>query len=397
MASKLETTNTPGIFRRHSKGCRREGRCDCAYVVVWRHRGRQCKETFRTLSEAREAKAQREAGDRRPAARVSLEDYFAEWIESYAGRTARGFSETTRPEYRRPIEAHVLCRWGTWRLADVEPSDVRDLFGELRRKDSATTSGIKKLRAALSALFATALEDGLVRSNPIQGVRIPAARHQEETEARPKALTRAELGLLLAALPSEWRLFFELLTHTGLRISEAVALTWDHVELGARPRVLVREQFYRGERKRLKSAHGRRDIPLAPGMGARLLELRRDSYRGEGAPVFPSMRGTELHPSNVRNRVLVPAGRAVGLEWVGFHTFRHTCASLLFDAGRNVKQVQEWLGHADPGFTLRTYVHLMDDGLGAADFLDQAVTGEPWGNTGATGGTQTDAKPAASK
>jgi integrase len=33
---------------------------------------------------------------------------------------------------------------------------------------------------------------------------------------------------------------------------------------------------------------------------------------------------------------------------VSFHTFRHTCASLLFDDGRNIKQVQEWLGHAEP-------------------------------------------------
>ena len=59
---------------------------------------------------------------------------------------------------------------------------------------------------------------------------------------------------------------------------------------------------------------------------------------------------------------------------MSFHTFRHTCASLLFEAGKDVKQVQEWLGHADPAITLRTYVHLMDDGLGDADFLDRAVT-----------------------
>jgi integrase len=49
---------------------------------------------------------------------------------------------------------------------------------------------------------------------------------------------------------------------------------------------------------------------------------------------------------------------------VTFHTFRHTCASLLFDDGRNIKQVHEWLGHADPRFTLRTYVHLLDAGVG---------------------------------
>jgi integrase len=51
------------------------------------------------------------------------------------------------------------------------------------------------------------------------------------------------------------------------------------------------------------------------------------------------------------------------MEWVSFHT-RHTCASLLSEQGRNVKQMQEWLGHADASFTLRTYVHLMDAGVG---------------------------------
>jgi integrase len=68
--------------------------------------------------------------------------------------------------------------------------------------------------------------------------------------------------------------------------------------------------------------------------------------------------------------------QSVGLGWVSFHNFRHTSASLLFEAGRNVKQVSEWLGHADPAFTLRTYIHLMDDGVGDAAFLDEAVTAD---------------------
>ena len=52
------------------------------------------------------------------------------------------------------------------------------------------------------------------------------------------------------------------------------------------------------------------------------------------------------------------------MPWASFHTFRHTCASLLFDSGRNIRQTCDWLGHADPAFTLRTYVHLIDGGLG---------------------------------
>ncbi len=98
--------------------------------------------------------------------------------------------------------------------------------------------------------------------------------------------------------------------------------------------------------------------------------------------MFASQTRTELLPSNVYRRVLAPAAKSVGFtvevdgksrSAVSFHTFRHSCASLLFEAGRNVKQVQEWLGHADPSFTLRTYVHLMDADVGSAEFFDSAV------------------------
>jgi len=144
------------------------------------------------------------------------------------------------------------------------------------------------------------------------------------------------------------------------------ALARVSVGFGARPRLRVREQYVRGERRRLKSRSARRDIPLSPAMAKRLWALSARSR--DDAPMFPSATGTPLHPSNLRNRVLAPAVKRAGLEWAGFHTLRHTCASLLFDAGRNVKQVQQWLGHATPSFTLDTYVHLLDESLGDAGF-----------------------------
>lgn len=375
MAAKLEKTRYPGIYRRGTR-----------YVITWEYRGQQHKESFATLTEAREAKGNRSAGEKRPRSRVRFGDYFDEWIETYAGRTSRGFSETTRPEYRRPITTHAMPRWKTWKLSEVEPADVRDLFGKMRRED-CSTSQIKKTRAALSVMFATALEDGVLRSNPILGVRIPAPRDDEEpAEEKAKALTRAELAIFLAALPGDWQLFFEFLTHTGLRISEAVGLRWEHLDLGENPKVEVREQLYKGKRKRLKSKVGERDVPLSPGMAKQLLAHRRDGYKGPKAPVFASKAGTALRPENVYRRVLTPTaiGAGFGVEveidgrkrtrsTISFHTFRHTCASLLFEAGRNVKQVQTWLGHADPGFTLSTYIHLMDAGVGSASFFDEAV------------------------
>jgi integrase len=50
--------------------------------------------------------------------------------------------------------------------------------------------------------------------------------------------------------------------------------------------------------------------------------------------------------------VLAPACEEAGVAWAGFHTFRHTVASRLFADGRNIVQVQHWLGHHSPSFTL---------------------------------------------
>jgi integrase len=143
------------------------------------------------------------------------------------------------------------------------------------------------------------------------------------------------------------------------------------VEFGDRPRLRVRRQDCRGEVGALKSDHSRRDVPLSPGVARRLWAVGADQPGTNR--VFTSPLGLPLAYGNLRRRVLVPAARDAGLPWVTFHTFRHTCASLLFEAGRDVKQVAAWLGHADPAFTLRTYVHLMDEGIGDAAFLDEAV------------------------
>jgi integrase len=373
MAAKLERTKTPGIYRRGGR-----------YVVVWQHRGRQHKSFHATLAEAREAKGRRDAGDRRPASREPFEDYARRWLGTYRGRTARGLSERTRRTYRGDVERRAIPYFRGYRLEEVEPPDVRAFVGHLEA-EGLRPSSIRAIVAPVKAMYATALEDGAVRSNPTRGVRISPDRDAEGREIR--ALTRAELEQLLGHLPEHWRLLFELLAHTGLRISEAIGLTWSDVKFGARPRLLVRRQDCRGEVGALKSEHSRRDVPLSPAIARRLWALGAD--QPGTARVFTSELGRRLSDANVRRRVLAPATKAAALgewgedgkwrTWVTFHTFRHTCASLLFEAGRDVKQVSAWLGHADPAFTLRTYVHLMDEGVGDAAFLDDVVkVGKGW-------------------
>jgi integrase len=164
------------------------------------------------------------------------------------------------------------------------------------------------------------------------------------------------------------------LASTGLRVSEAIALQWRHLQLdGSTPHLKVRRALVKGTMGAPKSRHSRRDVSLDPDLALALREHRRDSeWPGDDDLVFPVGNGSPIRPSNLRRRVLKPTAQEAGVPWVGFHSFRHTCASLLFAQGRNAVQVQRWLGHHSAAFTLARYVHLLDGDLGAPLSLNVA-------------------------
>ncbi len=191
-----------------------------------------------------------------------------------------------------------------------------------------------------------------------------ASRYVPRTELReaepPRDLTSADLAKFLDATPPEWRLFFELLAHTGLRVSEALGLTWANVWFGDDPSLEVVEQVYEGERKRLKSRHSIRTLPLSPGLARALERWRgRAEYGAPDDPVFPNAEGRPMNAGNLYRRVFAPARDASGVAWPkgrAFHAFRHYAASVQHHHGKSARQVCDWLGHHDPAFTLRTYV-----------------------------------------
>jgi integrase len=381
MAAKkreLVKTATPGVYRRGK-----------SYMVRYRVHGQERKRYARTYAEARDLKASLATdvrrGEYRELGKITFKQHASEWIDSYQGRTTRGFRESTRVGYRRTIDKKAIPFFSkrTALLAQLEPRDIRAfvvwLFDEKAQKRKLSVGTVRGHVAAVKVLLATAVEDGLIRHNPAAGVRIskPGAPAIDKDAAQlRRALDSEELGRFLRACSVEWQPFFRLLAMTGLRIGEAIELRWGDVDFGAK-RLRVRRQFYEGTVAPPKSKYGNRDIPLSTSMSRLLWPL-------QGSPeelLFTGPRGLRVDRAWLWRQVLEPTRKAAGVPWVTFHTFRHTCASILFASGKNPKQVQVWLGHSDPGFTLRAYVHLIDDGLGDADFLDAAK----WARGGATG------------
>jgi integrase len=122
----------------------------------------------------------------------------------------------------------------------------------------------------------------------------------------------------------------------------------------------------RGKLEPPKTRHGRRDVPLSPTLVDDLRAWRNQTeWPRDEDLVFPTLAGSAHNYGNLRHRALVTTAQEAGVPWVTFHTFRHTTASMLFDQGRNAKQVQRWLGHHSAAFTLETYIHLLSDELDA--------------------------------
>lgn len=78
--------------------------------------------------------------------------------------------------------------------------------------------------------------------------------------------------------------------------------------------------------------------------------------------IVTGAQGGALNRNHVNHYVWKPALGRAGVETTrenGMHALRHHYASVLLDAGESIKAVSEYLGHSDPGFTLRVYTHLM--------------------------------------
>ena len=168
-----------------------------------------------------------------------------------------------------------------------------------------------------------------------------------------------------------------LLAYTGCRVGEALALTWQDVDLGLGT-IVISKSVQRVDKEWVvtspKTRSGTRVISL-PSEAVQVLRIQAERCVAQGIRdlVFPSGQGTPLHATTVAHAMRRECDR-LGLCRLTPHGLRHLHASLLLAQGLPIPAVSQRLGHANAAITMSTYAHYLGrDDAPATEAIGRAL------------------------
>lgn len=273
----------------------------------------------------------------------------------------RGLAAHTLEAYRRDLQRYAvtLAARGRTEIAEVTTPDVAEFLAGLREGDQnhppLAASSAGRAVVAVRGLHAFAVIEGMADSDPARAVKPPAPPRR-----LPRAISLPDVERLLQ-LPGDSparqrdRALLELLYGTGARISEAVGLDIDDLDLIGQPGAGGMQAAVRlagkGGRQRIvpvgsyaRQALDEYLIRARPALAARA----RSGLRSPA--VFLNARGGRLTRQGAWGALRAAAARA-GLAEISPHMLRHSFATHLLDGGADVRVVQELLGHASVSTT----------------------------------------------
>jgi integrase len=328
---------------------------------------------------------------------VTVADYAARWLAMLSRPNPR-----TRDDYRKTLELHILPVLGAlditkltrehialWLRAKEESLSGRAAAGGVRRAPRPAT--LANWHGVLSTMLEEAARDGVRAGNPARGLGpTPKSLHREMC-----FLTHTEWAILHRCLrrksgrttahprvdPTFGQHLATLLAGTGLRWSEATALTVGQCNLLARvPLVRIDRAWKRQPDGTYcvadpKSRRSVRSVAIADHV--RDVLVLRTAGKRDTELVFPAPQGGQFLSAWFHTRYWKPAlARATEeglLKQPRVHDLRHTHAAWLIAEGRPLPSIQARLGHESISTTIDRYGHLMPDlDTGNAAAIDRA-------------------------
>ncbi|MGW4939711.1 tyrosine-type recombinase/integrase [Streptomyces sp. NPDC004166] len=316
-------------------------------------------------------------------ARTTFRQYAERWVKAHTGEI------NSREAAERRLRLHAYPHIGTRPLGSFKPEHIRAWIAALEATVPAE-SHRRIIVGTVSAALSAAVDDGLLSKNPCRARTV-----QLPKPGKPRVVpwTVAQVFDVRAGLPQHYQAALDAGAGCGLRQGEIFGLALDELDIeGAWLTVGHQLKRIRGKYVFALPKGGKvRDVPLPKAVATALRDHSKEyepitvtlPWRTpDGPPVtkrllFSGPEGKHVRVSNFNDHHWKPALAAAGIIPVreageryasapehGMHALRHFYASVLLDAGENIRALSQYLGHSDPGFTLRTYTHLMPSSEG---------------------------------
>jgi integrase/recombinase XerC len=241
-----------------------------------------------------------------------------------------------------------LSTEGAVEMENVDRIAIRKYLSFLHRRNKK--SSIARKVSTLRSFYKFLMKEQLVSSNPAKAVSTPKAE-----KPLPTALTVDEVFRLVESPMKDERLrdsaILELLYSSGVRVGELVGLNLNGLDMD----LGIVKVMGKGRKERI--------VPI----GSKAIEAlkayleERGDLDGE-EPLFVNLRGGRLTARSIGRLVKKYTKRSGIFRKVSPHSLRHTFATHLLDAGADIREIQEMLGHASLSTTQR-YTHLSVDKL----------------------------------
>lgn len=301
---------------------------------------------------------------------------FTEYIKTWLEFVNKQVDVITYSGYEQYALKHIIPYFETKKLMlhDVTIRDIEEYYnyksvsGRLDNKPGGLSSRTIKLHSiVLNLVFKNAIHDGKLTKNPCEYARVPKMVKKQSVASFYTADECKHLLDLTEGKPIHNMIYITVLY--GLRRSELIGLKWDAVDfdnntLTIRHTVVMNKGIVAKDSTKNKTSM--RTYPLLDDIKKMLFEMKseQDKWRRvfgncykENGYIFVKEDGTPFYPSYPTHELKKCLERN-NLPHIRWHDLRHSCASMLILKGWQMKEISEWLGHADIGTTMNIYGHI---------------------------------------
>ena len=309
---------------------------------------------------------------------MTLGEWLEIWLEEYKKPMVRG---STYVSLSSISKTHIIPNLGDILLKDLKPIIIQRFLNTL----PTTQKRAKEVYKVIKMVLKQAVKEKLISENPAEDVNVPKAEEKKERQVLTPEEQERFIEVAKQVIYGEVLI---LILGTGLRIGEALALTWEDIDL-ENGTLSVNKTISMGDFSKQFNKHtfvinppktksSYRTIPLMPSLIDMLKRLKKELeerryFYGKGFNelnlVFytgntnnsQGTHGKILSPSTLRANTLKKIKKITGFIDITPHTLRHTFATRGLENGIELRVMQDLLGHSSLQMTADLYTHVLPD------------------------------------